>query len=391
MLDYTTQYSWSITRAANGDKAFTFSAKKCVYYTSVPSFPGLYLWVALPAPVCAPLSQSEAENLGPISAALNEFYNYHPNAPHLPPVYQAQVRAQSDPPAGRAQPKDLSSQQPLAPPDPIMVLLDGLGNTAIQFNLASQSIVGQVTVPSTIGPLGIRPVSTGPQNEIWVANNNSVVVADFAAKKVVATIPFPSSLPSTAPPAGIVFTNDGNTVLEALTFNSPDSAGNTGALLVFDAVGRTLVSTTLLKIRPIVLLMAPDSYTAYLLDSTGKITYYDLLSGTADLSLSTFTPGKAGGYSSSTPVFIHPDGTRLFWNTNAYLSVFDLTTRKVTNYINSGLPGTSTTSIQMSQDGSTIWMTSNAGSVAVYDTRSGNFFQTFTADPQTALYPGVSN
>jgi hypothetical protein len=162
-------------------------------------------------------------------------------------------------------------------------------------------------------------------------------------------------------------------------------------LLVFDAVNRRLVSTLLLKDRPTALLMAPDSYTAYLLDDAGEITWYDILSGTADLSFSTFTPGQAGGYGSAAQVFIHPDGTRLFWNSEALLSIFDLTTHKVTYAISSGLPSTGSTSMRMSQDGATIWMTSSTGAVAVYDTRSGNFFGTFTTDPGTAVYPGVAN
>ncbi len=271
----------------------------------------------------------------------------------------------------------------------MMMFLDGLGNTAIQFDLAKQSIVGQITVPSTVGPMGIRPATTGPQTEIWLASLGGVTVADFSVQKVVATIPTPS-VPVAVTPASIVFTNDGTTALEAVKFSSPDSAGNQGALLVFDAVGRKLTSTLLLKDRPIALVMAPDSYTAYLLDDAGNITYYDILSGTADLTLSTFTPGKPGGYS-STQVFIHPDGTRLFWNDGVQLSVFDLTIHKVTNVINSGLPTTSGASMQMSQDGATIWMANALGTVAVYDTRSANFLGTFTTDPESVVYPGVVN
>ncbi len=386
-LEYTTQYAWSITRAANGDKVFTFSAKACGYYTGIQFFPGQYIWTALLTPKCAPLSQSAAQNLGPIAAALTEFYNYHPNAPHLPPVYQS-VKG-PHPFAAAARP-ELATAQPLTPADPMMMFLDGLGNTAIQFNLATQSIVGQITVPSTVGPMGIRPALTGPQTEIWLASLGGVTVADFGIQKVVATIPTPS-VPVAVTPAAIVFTNDGTTALEAVKFSSPDSAGNQGALLVFDAVGRKLTSTLLLKDRPTALVMAPDSYTAYLLDDVGNIAYYDILSGTADLTLSTFTPGKAGGYSSSSAVFIHPDGTRLFWNVGVQLSIFDLTTHKLTNVINSGLPTTSGVSMQMAQDGATIWIANASGTVAVYDTRSTNFLGTFTTDPESVVYPGIVN
>jgi len=383
-LDYTTQYSWSITRAANGDKVFTFSAKECVYNTAIQTFPGSYLWTALPMPICSPLSQSAAQNLGPISAALTEFYNYHPSAPHLPPVYQHA----KGPQPSVARP-ELTTEQPNIAADPMVMFLDGLGDSAIRFDLATESIAAQITVPSTTGPMGIRPALTGPQTEIWLASLGGVTVADFSVGKVVATIPTPS-VPVAVSPAGIVFTNDAATALEAVKFFSPDSAGNQGALLVFDAVGRTLTSTLLLKDRPTAVVMAPDSYTAYLLDDAGNIVYYDILSGTADLTVSTFTSGKGGGYSGFA-VFIHPDGTRLFWNNNTQISVFDLKTHELTNVLSSGLPTTSAASMQMAQDGATIWMANASGMIAVYDTRSSMFLGTFTTDPESVVYPGVVN
>jgi hypothetical protein len=138
--------------------------------------------------------------------------------------------------------------------------------------------------------------------------------------------------------------------------------------------------------------MAPDGLTAYLLSNAGEITYYDVLSGTADLSVSTYTPGMSGGYPGlGTSVFIHPDGTRLFWNVGTQLDVFDLTTRKVTNQFNSGLPTTSAASIQMSQDGSTVWFANGAGNLAIVDTRYGNVLGQLTASPGTAVYPGPAN
>jgi hypothetical protein len=255
VLSYTTQYSWSITRAANGDKVFTFSAKVCTYFTSVQTFPGNYLWVALPAPICGPLSQSAAEALGPISAALTEFNDYHPNAPHLPPVYQPSLEP-GTPVVALSKPVSpkLATVQPAVQPNPQMIFLDGLGNTANAFDLTTNTIVSQVTVPSTTGPLGIRPVSTGQQNEIWVANGGlEVTVVDLAGQKVVTNILTPS-IPRASTVAAIAFTNDGGTAFEAVGFSSPDSSGNNGALLVFDAVNRVVTSTFPLKNAPTSLL-----------------------------------------------------------------------------------------------------------------------------------------
>jgi hypothetical protein len=175
------------------------------------------------------------------------------------------------------------------------------------------------------------------------------------------------------------------------TLNTADSAGNKGALLKLDAVGRPVISTLLLKSAPTALLMAPDGLTAYLLDNAGGITYYDVLGGTADLSVSTYTPGQAGGYpGSSSWVFAHPDGTRLFWNVGGQLAVFNLTTRKVTNLFDSSLPTTSAMSMQMSQDGSTMWFCNAAGNVAVLDTLYGSVLTLFTTTAGSTIYPSPS-
>ena len=190
-------------------------------------------------------------------------------------------------------------------------------------------------------------------------------------------------------PVGIVFTNSGLTALYAVAYYTPDSAGNNGVLLVFDVPNRKLRSMLPLKNAPSALLMAPDALTAYLLSSTGNITYYDVLSGTADLTVSTFTPGIGGGYGPPDQVVIHPDGTRLFWNYGFSLVVFDLTTHKIANQFSSGLPnGSALASMQMSQDGSTMWFANALGSVAILDTRYGNILGAFQAMPKGAIFPG---
>jgi hypothetical protein len=81
--------------------------------------------------------------------------------------------------------------------------------------------------------------------------------------------------------------------------------------IVFDAVGRAVKSTLLLKNLPTALLMAPGGSTA--LNGNGMITCYDILSGTADLTVSSVQPGSEFGYPGfSSTVGIHPDGTRIF-------------------------------------------------------------------------------
>ncbi|HEY6331106.1 MAG TPA: hypothetical protein VI756_17390 [Blastocatellia bacterium] len=400
VVDSSIQYSWSITRAPNGVKQFTFTAKQCAYFTSTPTpFTGLYFWTHLPMPKCTTLTQSQAENLGPIAEGLLSFYNYHPDAPHDPPIYNPKPPGAPPSPSlsralatGAAPHPELTGVPPLTPPDPQMVFLDGLSQNLLQYDLTAQKITSTVIVPSTTGPLGIRPVSTGAQHEVWTANaGTGVTVSDLTTQSVVTNIPTPS-LPQAAAPAGIVFSPDGTTAFEAVGFFSADSSGNLGALVVFDAVHRQVTSTFPLKNAPSAVLTAPDGYTIYLLSSNGMLTYYDVLSGTADLSVSTFTPGGAGGYpGSAAQVFLTPDGTHLYWNVNYLIVGFDLTARKISSSVNSGLSSSSQSTMYMAQDGIHIWLTSADGTVAVYDVSSGGVIATFTADPQSAIYIGPAN
>ena len=150
-----------------------------------PAFFGDYFWAYLPKPNCTTLTQSQAENLGPIAEGMLEFYNYHPDAPHDPLIYNPSPPAA--PPKSFSQfvthrqlssaaPRpEFTSVPPLTPPDPQMIFLDGLSNNLLEYDLATQNVTGTVVVPSTTGPLGIRPVSTGAEHEVWTANSGTQV------------------------------------------------------------------------------------------------------------------------------------------------------------------------------------------------------------------------
>jgi hypothetical protein len=374
------KFAWQITRAANGDKTFNFIAYKCIYSLTVWVQNDFYSW-PLPFPICTQLSQSSAEDIGPVQAGLLDFSFLAPEAPHHI-VYGPFAKPFSP---------RLAAQIPVTPPDPQMIMLDGFSNNLVEFDVTTFALTSQVTLPPQPRVYSIRPSDTGPENEVWTAHAGTVdeiSICDLGAQSVLATIPTPSLVPGNTVPVGIVFTNSGNTALYAVSYYTPDSMGNQGALLVFDAASQTLTSTLLLKDAPTTIVMAPDGLTAYLLSSNGNITYYDVLSGTADLTASTYTPGMSGGYpGAGSPVFIHPDGTRLFWNVGYLLSVFDLTTRKVTNSFNSGLPSTSGVSIQMSQDGSTVWFANGLGNVIILDTRNGTVLSTYQTSPESQVFP----
>lgn len=283
----------------------------------------------------------------------------------------------------------LDTVTPTAPPDPFMVFVDGLSGEVMKFDLTTGAVVNQVLPPVTaIGPVGLRPSSAGSTNEVWVANQTpQITVVDVGAQTVLANIATPS-IPSAFVPVAILFTNSGNTAFEVVSYYSRDSSGNFGALVVLDAVNRVVKSTFPLKYQPTTALMAPDALTIYVLSgTTGELTYYDVLSGTADLSVNTYTPGVENGYTGGN-AFVHPDGTRLFWCLGPSLEVFDLTKRLVTSTFPSGLPNGPGVSLQVSQDGSTALMANGQGTIIALDTQFGLVIGTSQNSTATQGFPG---
>jgi hypothetical protein len=295
-------------------------------------------------------------------------------------------------------PRGLTTAQPAEPQDPQMVFLDGLGDSLVEIDTTTLTVVSQVAVPSTVGPFGFRPVATGTANEVWVANSGNEVpagaeisVVDLSAQTLVTNILTPS-IPQSAVPTGVVFTRDGATALEAFQFESPDSSGNTGALVRFDAAGRSVTSTLLLKFAPTALLIAPNGLTAYLLSSTGEIAHYDVASATLGPAVTTYPPGRNTGYpGASAAVYICPDGTRLFWNVNYELEVYDLTSGLVTDSFISGLPSTSSATFSLSPDGTTAYFSNPLGDVALVDTGDGTILLSFNTGVATSVFWGGPN
>jgi hypothetical protein len=364
--------------------------KTLLWYVQYCEYPPLFIPLTpeqigiLNKKPCIPLPDSEnsvREQYSGVNAKLDEFYDEYPDGDDK---YHPFALRRSKSAAHR---ELTNTVAPVAPPNPRMILLDGLGNSLLAVDMTNLKTVSQVVVPSTSGPLGIRPAITGPANEVWVANAGlEVSVVDLASQTLLTNILTPS-VPQASSPVNIVFDAQGETAFEAIQFSLPDSSGNTGALLIFDAANRTVKSTLLLKYGPTALVMAPDGSTLYILDGRGMLTYYDVLSGTADLSVSTFTPGQLGGTTTG-PLFIHPDGTRLFWNINNFAFVFDLTTRKVIAQFNSGLPGTSGVAMTMSQDGGRVYLSNGAGAVVIMETKYGNILKSSNKPGQSSLVFG---
>jgi hypothetical protein len=373
------KYSFVITKNPDLSKSFMFKAAKCDF--SEPPYP-----FPMKPPLCFPVAESDAIDIGPIAFALKEYHTLAPMAYHHPIMYSSFAELSHG---------ELATVQPVTLADPQMVMLDGLSYNLVEFDMTNFAIISQVALPQQARVFSVRPDATGPGNEVWTAHGGTVdeiSITDLASQSVVATIPTTSLDPNNTVPVGIGFTSTGLTALYAVSYFTPDSSGDNGALLVFDVVNRKLTSTLPLKYAPAALVVAPDGLTAYILSSTGMITYYDVFSGTADLSVSTYTPGMNGGYPGAvSSVFIHPNGNQLFWNVGTLLEVFDLTAHKLTNQFNSYLPTTATPFMQVSQDGLMAWFADEFGDIFAIDTRYGNLLAIYLGSSGSAVYPGPLN
>jgi hypothetical protein len=379
-------FAYSIYRNPDGSKTFVFSVVKCLEALPGASLGAVFLQGSLLhveyGMNCKPFSQSAALTLAPVQEAIGDFLNDSSDVPHHI-VYKLSSLPGTDP--AKAKPRTAPAQ-PATAANPQMIILDNISDSRIlKVDLTSFAIVNPVTLPGQPAAFAVRPSDTGAANEVWTAHavgtGNTISIADLGAGKLLATIQTSSLAPNTNIPAGIVFTNDGATALCGASYFTADASGNRGALLVYDAVNRKLTSTLPLKFSPQQLLMAPDGLTAYIIGSqSGTIAYYDVLSGTADLTV-TRIPSFTG------QVFIHPDGTRLFWDAGQ-LEVFDLTTRKIVNEFKFGLPTTSATSMQMSQDGSKVYVGNGLGAVVILDTRYGNALGTFQSPGPAQVFGG---
>ena len=87
-------------------------------------------------------------------------------------------------------------------------------------------------------------------------------------------------------------------------------------------------------------------------------------------------------------MYIHPDGTRLFWNVGVYLVTFDLTAHTITSEVNSGLPTTVGRTFTLSSDGARAYFSDGLGDVAIIDTNFGNILISFNTGASTLVLAG---
>jgi hypothetical protein len=295
--------------------------------------------------------------------------------------------------------------------NPQLIVLNGTGNNSVFLrDLKTFAASNTVLLPDGMSQtFGVRPVSTGVAREVWTHHSTitgtggQMLVTDLASGRNAATISI--NTPRNFSADQILFSNSGKTAYVVCREQDADATGDFAALRIFDADARTLKSTARLPLVQVdFAMMAPDGLTIYLIGkgSLGReqITYYDVLSGTAELSVFAQEP-LAGAVGLFNPLFpldkpqLHPDGNRLFILHNfqvraasidsAYaVSVFDLAQRKVASkfpltFANGGKGR----KMELSQDGTQLTILSDKGEVQFMDPISGLVFGGFQGPDTT--------
>jgi hypothetical protein len=374
-------YNYTITSDAFGNKTISFGVWSCK--RTQPDWESVALNLAPEDDaVCTLLPEAAAIVFGPIQPILTYFYNLAPGLGHT--INYGNGPNPLATPAERTKPH-LTFVPPTAPMDPSVIVYDGLGVQMVKADFTTGAIITKFPVSFyNLYSLTTRPVATGNANEVWATLDGAIAILDMGGGSVLATVPVTKTAGTNEYPVGLAFTNDGASAIEAVAYSKADSSGNLGLLRIFKADTRTLASTLPLAFAPQQLLMAPDGLTAYFLGS-GKIGYYDILSGTADLTAPFPSFIQSGG------IFIHPDGVRLFCGVcGGGLEVFDLTTRVVTNnFPFSPAPGGGAISaMNMSQDGSTVAFTDSQYNVYILDTQFGSLLATYNTGAYSLVFPG---
>lgn len=269
---------------------------------------------------------------------------------------------------------------PPPPTPPQLIVLEAKSDARLfLFDLSKFTSSQAITLPNGARTFGVRPMLSGPDEEVWTAHagiGNQITVGNLNTVKIVAAIP--TKLDENATPVGIVFSNSGLTAYYVVNYLNPDANGNRGAMLTIDTETRKVTTTLPMPNRPQSVLMAPDGLTAYIVGD-GKIAYYDLLSGTADLIANFPTVSSSPGQ------YIHPDGNRIFTLQSfpVYaVSVFDVAQRKVINQFPikfAGLP----IKLELSQDGTTLTLLSNKDEVQNLNVVTGSVISSFLSSPGT--------
>jgi hypothetical protein len=232
-----------------------------------------------------------------------------------------------------------------------LVVLDGKSNNRIvSINLSTFTPKYSADLDSLRATFGLRPSATGNSTEAWVptfkvGTGAQMSVVNLVSGAVETKIPTPVD----GSPQTVVFSNSGNTVFE--TVSLPESGG---ALVVFDAATRTVKNTVPFPFPPTGTLMAPDGSTLYVIGSgpTGRyqILYYDVLSGTADLTVTL--PFADNLFS---PYAMHPNG-KIYGQNSGKVFVYDPQARKVVSKFDLGLAANRfLLNMQLSPDGRQLY------------------------------------
>jgi len=201
----------------------------------------------------------------------------------------------------------------------------------------------------------------------------------------------------------VLFSNSGNTAFE-LVHGFEGAEFGTATLHMYDTATRTLKKSLTLPFQPSDALMSPDGSTLYMigLGPAGRIQilYYDLLSGTADLTVTL-----PSSVTFQAPYRMHPNG-KIYGQATSFragdglggVAVYDPQTRKIVSRFDVGLPfGLFINKMEFSPDGLQLYVLDTAsiatanrpaapGNVYLMDAITGHNFGSLPIGGRSSLF-----
>jgi hypothetical protein len=267
----------------------------------------------------------------------------------------------------------------LATPAPRVFALDAYSdNLLVSMDLATFVPKSSAKLDSFRGfTFALRPDSNGRPAEAWIPTfqtgpGSQMSVVDVGSGSILTKF----TVGNNGEPVRIVFSNTGETAFELVS--ATDGTGS-GTLLAFDAATRTLRSSVPIPFYPYGMAISPDGSTVYVIGigsaGASKILYFDLLSATADLTVTLPNTESFTG-----PYLMHPNG-RIYGQNSGRVLVFDPQARKIISKFDLGYSaGLYVQAMRLTQDGRQLYVLDSAalrgqsGNIQVLDAETGASF-----------------
>lgn len=252
---------------------------------------------------------------------------------------------------------------------PQLIALDGKSNNRVAtINLSTFATKFSVDLDSFRGAFALQYTPSGNLSQAWVPTFSPTAafkmsVVNLTSGAIVTQIPTPVAAGKIFKDlTALLFSSSGNTAFAAIQHND-----GTGALVLYDTASYTVKSTLPLDFQPDAAFLSPNGSTIYLVGNAPagnkQVVYYDLLSGTADLSVILRFP-----VTFQAPYRMHPNG-RIYGQATSNrdgdglggVAVYDPQARKIVSRFDFGLPfGLAIFNMQFNSDGTQLYVLDNA-------------------------------